>query len=229
MNTDIGAALRAYRIGRGIRQAALAQSLGVAQSQVSRWESGREQPRAENLEAVRTLIWGEAGDPLAALRHFVSTSEQSLLLIDKDHRIIAKSRALAGDPSPLQQFGWVLDPAENPGFEPLYARYRAILADPCGIIGLEFELPFMLGGSPWLARVRKTIYRVAGVSVCLAELSFQPRPAGLSHTPRCVEHQLAAAPFADPEPRSDRIARLPMRKTRAYFGTGPAGVGSRMR
>jgi transcriptional regulator with XRE-family HTH domain len=223
---DIGRALRAYRIAQGLRQAALAETLGVAQSQISRWESGRDKPRAESLAALRLLIWGEEADPLTALRHFVSRSEQSLLLIDKDHVILARSRPLSTEPSPLARFGWVVDPAENPGFEPIYARYRSLLAQPQGVVGLEIELPFMDGGSPWLARIHKTIYRVAGTAVCLAELAFLPRPAGTSPTARCIEHRLPGALFADPpEPPPTRLHR---QRARTVFGAGPAN-GSRWR
>lgn len=214
---DIGRALRAYRNRQGLRQAALAQRLGVAQSQISRWESGRDRPRAASLEAVRALVWGDDGDPLAALRHFVAGSQQHLLLIGPEHTILARSAPLAVEPGPLDRFGWVIDPAENPAFEPIYARYRALLARPDGVVGLEIELPFMEGGSPWLARIRKTIYRVAGLSVCLAEIAFLPRPAGISPTPTCREQRLEDALFADPPRRP-----LLRQKARTISGAGPA-------
>src|SRR5690606_33894507 len=79
--SDICRALRDWRIHARLGQAEIAECLGVTQSQVSRWESGRDLPRPHNVDAIRRLIWGADADPLQALTHFVEQSSQHLLLI----------------------------------------------------------------------------------------------------------------------------------------------------
>ncbi|MBI4045772.1 MAG: helix-turn-helix transcriptional regulator, partial [Devosia nanyangense] len=77
---EICVALRSYRIKARIKQQVIAQALGVAQSQISRWESGREIPRPHNIEAIRLLLWGDAATPLQSLIYFVRTSALPLVL-----------------------------------------------------------------------------------------------------------------------------------------------------
>lgn len=169
---DICKALRNWRIRARLQQAAIAECLGVTQSQVSRWESGRDVPRPHNVEAIRRLIWGREAEPLQALKHFVENSFQHLLLIDAEHGIIARSLPLRATPNPLDRFGWVLDPERNPSYAPAWRRFAAILAQPDGVVGLSITLPFLQDGEHWSVTLRKTIYSVAGTRVCLAEPRF---------------------------------------------------------
>lgn len=165
---DICRALRNWRIRARIGQAAIAECLGVTQSQISRWESGRDLPRPHNVEAIRRLIWGPEADPLLALKHFVEHSSQRLLLIDMHHTIIAKSHAVRT----LDRFFWVLDPEKNPGFAPVWRRFVGILEQPSGAVGVTVTLPFMQDGEHWCATLAMIVYSVAGIRVCLAEPSF---------------------------------------------------------
>ena len=175
---DICGELRAWRIRARLRQDAIAKCLGVAQSQISRWESGRELPRPHNIEAIRRLIRGPEVDPLLALRHFVLHSSQHLLLFDDQLDILARSLPFQASPNPLDRFGWVLDPERNPAFAPVQRRYRELLRDPGGVVGLAITLPFHHDGVRWVASIGKTIHSIAGIRVCLCELSFSPAGAG---------------------------------------------------
>ena len=171
---DLCLALRNWRIRARLQQSAIAQCLGVTQSQVSRWESGRDIPRPHNVEAIRRLIWGQDAEPLQALRLFVEQSSQNLLLIDAHHTIIARSRPLSQSPNALDSFGWVLDPEANPAFAPVWRRFVDILDQPSGVVGLTITLPFRHQGQAWCANIHKTIYSVAGLRVCLTEPRFAP-------------------------------------------------------
>jgi transcriptional regulator with XRE-family HTH domain len=171
---DICGALRAWRIRSRLRQDAIAKCLGVAQSQVSRWESGRDLPRPHNVEAIKRLIRGPEVDPLVALRHFVVHSGQHLLLIDDQMEIIARSRPFQTSPNQLDQFGWVFDPEKNPQYAPVKRRCRELLRDPAGVVGLSITVPFLTAGVRWVASIGMTIHSIAGVRVCLCEVSFSP-------------------------------------------------------
>lgn len=168
------AALRAWRIRSRLRQDAIAKCLGVAQSQISRWESGRDLPRPHNVEAIRRLIRGSDVDPLVALKHFVTRSTQHLLLFDDQQNIVARSLPYLASPNPLDEFGWVLDSTRNPAFAPAHRRYQQVMADPAGVVGLSIALPFVHDDSFWLATINHTIHSIAGARLCLAELLFTP-------------------------------------------------------
>ncbi|WIY51762.1 helix-turn-helix transcriptional regulator [Devosia sp. YIM 151766] len=170
--SDIGRALRNWRIQGRLQQSAIAECLGVTQSQVSRWESGRDLPRPHNVEAIRRLIWGPDAEPLQGLRHFVEQSSQHLLLIDMHHTIIARSRTLRSGSELFDRFGWVLDPDRNPAFAPVWQRFVAILKQPSGTVGLTVTLPFMQQDEYWCATLAMIVYSVAGERLCLAEPHF---------------------------------------------------------
>lgn len=173
--SDIGMALRTYRIKARINQAVLARSLGVSQSQISRWESGRDRPRAHNEEAIRALIWGRPDPHLASLAFFVRTAAAPLALFDDAHRSVAMSAALSGPDAPFSRLGWAFDPLDNPDFAPIFRDYRALLACPEGaVVGLEICVPFEHEGRAWIGRAHKTIYPIEGRGVCLAEIHFEP-------------------------------------------------------
>ena len=171
---DICSTLRAWRIRSRLGQDAIAKCLGVAQSQISRWESGQDLPRPHNIEAIRRLIWGPDADPLLALRHFVTNSTQHLLLFDASQDILARSIPFQASPNPLDRFGWVLDPVRNPAFAPVQRRYRELLQNPAGVIGMSITLPFEHEGEAWAAILGNTIHSIAGIRVSLAELTFAP-------------------------------------------------------
>jgi len=170
---DICTALRAYRIRARLRQQTVADALGVAQSQVSRWESGRDTPRPHNAAAIARLLWGPDNEPLAALRQFVSSSQQNLVLFDSGFRLLARARPFMERPNPLARFGWVLDPHANPAIAPVHRRYRELMESPRGTVSLTLVIPFVDGSERWIARVQNTIYAVSGAAVCLAELAFE--------------------------------------------------------
>lgn len=171
---EICRALRNWRIHARLGQAEIAQCLGVTQSQVSRWESGRDLPRPHNVEAIRRLMWGADGDPLQALRHFVEHSGQHLLLLDKHQTIIARSLALRANPNPFNRFGWVLDPERNAAFAPAWRRFVAILDQPSGSVGVTVTLPFDQDGEHWCLTLSMIVYSVSGIRLCLAEPHFAP-------------------------------------------------------
>ena len=55
-STELGARLRELRVGRGLTQEELALSLGVAQSDVARWESGAREPRVDTLRRLAAAL-----------------------------------------------------------------------------------------------------------------------------------------------------------------------------
>lgn len=169
---EICQALRNWRIRARLQQAAVAECLGVTQSQVSRWESGRDLPRPHNIEAIRRLIWGPEAEPLRALRHFVEHSGQHLLLIDAQGAIIARSRPLTCNPNPVDRFSWVLDPVRNPAAAPAWRRFHLLMQQPDGAVGLTLTLPFRDDGEFWCITIGLTIYSVGGARICLAEPRF---------------------------------------------------------
>lgn len=172
-SSELCTALRNWRIRARLQQAEVARSLGVTQSQVSRWESGRDTPRPHNIEAIRRLIWGPEADPLLALRHFVEQSHQNLLLLDAAQLVIACSRPLRQSPGPLDRFGWVTDPRKNPAYAPAHARFSELLARPSGVVSLKITIPFEQDGRAWCAIITKTIHTIAATRVCLVEPSFR--------------------------------------------------------
>lgn len=168
---DYALALRQYRLRARLRQQTVAEALGVTQSQVSRWESGRDRPRAENLAAIRRLVMGDRTDPLAGLLHFVTHSEQMLMLFDARHAIIARSRPLRVSPNPLERHGWLLDPERNPEFRPAFQRYTEVLARPEAGVVLTIRM-VVPGVAPLKLEIRKTIQPTPTGAVCLAEIGI---------------------------------------------------------
>lgn len=188
--SDLCRALRTWRIRARLQQSAIAECLGVTQGQVSRWESGRDLPRAHNVEAIRRLIWGADAGPLQALKHFVEHSGQHLLLIDGHRTIVARSRPLRATPNVLDRFGWVLDPERHAAVAPVWRRFAAILDQPGGVVGLTITLPFRQDGENWCLTLEMTIYSQGGLRVCLAEPRFVPCEA--QHDIRFEEVRIGA-------------------------------------
>ena len=173
---EVCVALRSYRIKARIKQELIARALGVAQSQISRWESGREIPRPHNIEAIRALLWGDTNNPLQSLMFFVRTSELPLVLVDNSGDLLACGLPFQHPGNPLEQFGWVFDEDRNPALAEVHRPYWDALADPRGIVGMELRIPFEHQGRAWQAVSRKTIYAVEGRGICLADIRFVPQP-----------------------------------------------------
>lgn len=180
--TQLCTALRTWRIRARLRQDAVAQCLGVAQSQISRWESGRDLPRAENLDAIQRLIRGAETDSIAALRHFVANSHQQLLLLDAGAHILAQSVPMQSPNCDLRKFGWVLDPAAHPAFGPVLRRFEKLMENPGTAVGLEIALPFSHESEAWIATLHLTPQYAGAVAVCLAELRFSTADMVIAET-----------------------------------------------
>lgn len=170
-DTDIGLALRRYRIGARLNQADIAQSLGVSQSRVSRWESGREMPRARNLDMLRALVWGRSDPVLAALIHQVRESNLPLVLVDARLDLLAASRFLRLAGGPLSQFGPVFERRWNPEIARLATAFRAC-ADK-GATAARVVLPFVHDNRRWLCTARLTFCPIGPRLYGMGEMSFE--------------------------------------------------------
>jgi transcriptional regulator with XRE-family HTH domain len=93
----IGLALRRFRRLNMVKQSAVAETLGVSQGCVSRWESGAHRPDAGQRERIVRLIAASGGnDGDAALKRLVESSRHPVHLIcDSTHRLLAASRSRA--------------------------------------------------------------------------------------------------------------------------------------
>lgn len=83
--------LRRQRRQRGIKQSALAESLGVTQSTVSRWESGRLAWSEPHLGAARRLLEAPQGLDSVIKRLVDHSTLETHLIRDRDHRLLAAS------------------------------------------------------------------------------------------------------------------------------------------
>lgn len=61
--------IRSYRKREGLKQAALAERLGVSQSTLSRWERGLVTPPPNVLRRVLNLVWTLDGTPCLGFIH----------------------------------------------------------------------------------------------------------------------------------------------------------------
>lgn len=166
---EIGQALRQYRIRARINQDAMARTLGVSQSQISRWESGRDRPRAHNIDAIKALIWGRKAREVQALATYVKGAQAPLALFDDDLRIIAASPFLRMRGGPLAMFGWLFDPDINPTLARMAQRFRS-LARSEPVIGLA--IPFSHENRPWACHGRLTVSVIGADLHAIGEMSF---------------------------------------------------------
>ncbi|MBY6261280.1 XRE family transcriptional regulator [Azospirillum sp. 412522] len=128
-----GRILRRLRVLRGMKQAHLAELLGVAQATVSRWERGELPIPPDRIAAAERLL---ATPPVpsqdAALRRLVETSALKVHLIcDRTHRLLAASPARRGE--------WRGDPADFLGRSLLVYASPAILAAEDGLDALGWH------------------------------------------------------------------------------------------
>lgn len=193
---EVCVALRSYRIKARIKQEIIARALGVAQSQISRWESGRDIPRPHNVEAIRALLWGSTTTPLQSLVFFVRTSELPLVLIDQSHELLAQGLPFQQPGNDLERFGWVFDEDHNPAIAEARRPFREALANPRGTVGLELQVPFQYDGQPWAGTSRMTIYALDGRGICLADIRFLPQQGSIELS-RPVMRRLPATHPAD--------------------------------
>jgi len=97
LKQNLGPSVKRWRQVNRIKQEALALELGVSQSMISRWESGRAQPEGrERARLVRLLHARPNTAADAALLELVSTSANRVHLVcDLTHRLLAASPARA--------------------------------------------------------------------------------------------------------------------------------------
>lgn len=89
----IGRTLRRFRRLNGIKQCHVAESLGVSQGNLSRWESGTHDPSPGQRDRIMSLIRAHVGESNdAALKRLIVTSTDPLHLIcDATHTLLAAS------------------------------------------------------------------------------------------------------------------------------------------
>lgn len=90
---NLGRSLRMWRALRRMKQAHVAELLGVSQATVSRWERGEQAPTLPEREALRTLMAarldGAADQALARLVR--CSAREAHLICDLTHRLFAVS------------------------------------------------------------------------------------------------------------------------------------------
>ncbi|WP_323763032.1 helix-turn-helix transcriptional regulator [Maricaulis sp.] len=89
--------LRRYRFTNNIKQAALADDLGVTQAMVSRWESGAVSPAAAMQDRIRALAGASEAmaSPLVGWRQHVAAQPGMAAVVNADGVIETASRGLA--------------------------------------------------------------------------------------------------------------------------------------
>jgi len=97
LKSCLGPSLRRWRVTNRVKQEALARELGVSQTRISRWESGRAQPDDRHLQKISRLL--SARPETAADRALVDLVNRSgapvHLVCDLSHRLLAISPARA--------------------------------------------------------------------------------------------------------------------------------------
>jgi transcriptional regulator with XRE-family HTH domain len=93
LNSSLGPSLRRWRVLNRVKQEALARDLGVSQSKISRWESGRAKPEGADQLKILTLLRArpESSADRALLELVSCSSEPVHLVCDLTHRLLAVS------------------------------------------------------------------------------------------------------------------------------------------
>jgi len=93
LKQNIGPSLKRWRQLNRVKQEALALDLGVSQSRISRWESGRSSPQGRDRLKVLNLLRARPGSAAdSALLDLVSSSAGRVHLVcDLTHRLLAVS------------------------------------------------------------------------------------------------------------------------------------------
>ncbi|UUX48931.1 helix-turn-helix domain-containing protein [Nisaea acidiphila] len=119
--------LRRLRLHRGMKQSHLAELLGVAQTTVSRWETGMlEMPPPFIAAAQRLLAMPPGPTQDSALRRLVEASSLKVHLIcDRTHRLLAASHPRQAD--------WSADTTDLTGKSMLVYASPEILAAESGL------------------------------------------------------------------------------------------------
>ncbi|WP_233352682.1 helix-turn-helix transcriptional regulator [Maricaulis alexandrii] len=87
--------LRRYRLSHNIKQAALAEDLGVTQAMISRWEAGLVDPSAVMQARIRALLATEAAVPLVGWRAFVAQQPGLAAVVDRTGSLETVSQGMA--------------------------------------------------------------------------------------------------------------------------------------
>ena len=126
--SELGRALRRLRRVRGMKQAHVAELLGVSQASVSRWEAGGQAPRGTARAAVERLLAAPVAAD-AALKRLVETASQPTHLIcDATHSLLAASpgRAAAWRMGVAELVGCSLFGFASPEIAAMEARLDAL-------------------------------------------------------------------------------------------------------
>lgn len=94
--TDFPLGLRQARIARGLSQAQLAESMGVDQATVSRWERGTQLPDSGMQARLREFLFRGRAIQDAMVYHFVRSSPGMRMLISAGGTILAASQLCGG-------------------------------------------------------------------------------------------------------------------------------------
>jgi transcriptional regulator with XRE-family HTH domain len=102
----MGRLLRAVRLSHDVKQAHLAELLGVNQATISRWERGLLPVSDAQFDVVRSLLAKSPAPSLdSAIKRLVESSTLRVHLVcDQTHRLLAASR--------LRWAEWRVDPAD---------------------------------------------------------------------------------------------------------------------
>ncbi|MBG6201079.1 transcriptional regulator with XRE-family HTH domain [Labrenzia sp. EL_13] len=93
LQSSLGPSLRRWRVLNRVKQHALAEDLGVSQSRISRWESGRSEPDDRARRKITRLLRArpETASDRALLDLVTQASTPVHLVCDLTHRLLAAS------------------------------------------------------------------------------------------------------------------------------------------
>lgn len=121
---QFGGQLRAWRRHRNLKQAALAEMLGVSQPAVARWERGLDMPSPARLSRLQALMAGSMRDELALERLFVGRQQAIRAMFDVDGvRMVATSAGFRDIWPDFSAF------TERPMMDHLVGEFRNLVHD----------------------------------------------------------------------------------------------------